>query len=105
MTPMGIKLREFTYISLIPVVNPQASRAITMLRYLDCVNLLAPKGRQVCRNVGTPNYKAPAGRQVDNCVRHLPRENRVTHPKTLNLIPIRREFHDPSSLHRTAIDN
>ena len=57
-----------------------------MLRYLDCVNLLAPEGRQVCRNVDTPNSKAPEGRQVDNCVRHLPRENRVTRPKTLNLI-------------------
>ena len=85
---MGIKLREFTYISLIPVVNPQAGRAITMLRYLDCVNILAPEGRQVCRNVDTPNSKAPEGRQVDNCVRHFPRENRVTRPKTLNLIPM-----------------
>ena len=32
-----------------------------MLRFLDCVGLLAP-----------------AGRQVENCVKHLPRENRVT---------------------------
>ena len=86
--PMGIKWREFTSICLIPVVNPQASRAITMLRSPDCVNLLAPAGRQVCRNVDTPNSKAPEGRQVDNCVRHLPRENRVTRPKTLNLIPM-----------------
>ena len=198
---MGIKLREFMYICLIPVLNPQASRAITMLRFLDCVNILAPTGRQVCRNVDTPNSiapdgifdhqiedsffiesiepsihhttkapagrqvcrnvdtpnskapegrqvcrnaetpyskapegrqvcrnaetpyskapegrqvcrnaetpyskapagrhlcrnaetpysKAPAGRQVDNCVRHLPRENRVTRPKTLNSIPM-----------------
>ena len=68
---MGIKLREFAYICLIPVVNPQTSRAIAMLRFLDCVNFLAPEGRK-----------------VDNCVRYLPRENRVTRPKTLNLIPM-----------------
>ena len=79
----------YTYICLIPVVNPQASRAITMLRFLDCVNFLAPEGRQVCRKVDTPKSKAPAGRQVNNCVRHLPRENRLTRPITLNLIPIR----------------
>lgn len=49
-----------------------------MLRFLDCVSLLAPAGRQVCRNMDTPNSKAPAGRQVENCVKHLSRENRVT---------------------------
>ena len=66
-----------------------------MLRFLDCVNFLAPEGRQVCRNLDTPNSKAPEGRKVDNCVRYLPRENRVTRPKTLNLIPMGRSgtFH------------
>ena len=50
-----------------------------MLRFLDCVNLLAP-----------------AGRQVNNCVRHLPREPRVTRPKTLNLISIGSCLHPPN---------
>ena len=59
-----------------------------MLQSLNCVSLLAPAGRQVCRNVDIPKFKAPEGRQVDNCVRLLPRENRVTRPKTLNLIPM-----------------